>query len=314
MDLSIVIPVFNEEGNLSQLFGELKSVLDSLGQTSEVIVVDDGSRDRSFSLIQEWSRKDSRFKGVRLSKNYGQTAAISAGLEKSEGKMIAFMDADLQNDPKDLPKLLQKLQEGYDLVSGWRKHRKDPFFSKVLPSHWANWIIARITRVPLHDFGCTLKVYRSGFIKPLRLYGEMHRFVPTFASFLGARMAEVEVNHRKRVSGNSKYGFSRIFKVSLDLVTVKFMEDYMAKPIYVFGGAGAIMGIVGALLATVTLYYKFYVGIYVKDQPLFLVSIFFALIGFQLIFLGIIAEILIRVYYELKDRPSYFVRETVGFN
>ncbi len=312
--LSVLIPVYNEEENLRDLGEEVSAALAALSMTSEVLLVDDGSTDGSYAIIEELCAKYPGFKGVRLGRNVGQTAALAAGIKHAGGELIACLDADMQNDARDIAKLIDKLDEGYDVVSGWRKRRKDPFLNRRLPSMIANGVISWITGVRLHDYGCTLKLYRAKYLKPLKLYGEMHRFVPAFAGFLGARVTEVPVNHRPRTRGKSKYGIMRTFKVMLDLLTVKFMDSYMAKPIYLFGGGGFAMVLLGCFLASVTLYKKFYLHIFVKDQPLFQVSIFFAAIGFQLILLGLLAEILIRVYFDIKDKPSYFVRDTVGFN
>ena len=311
--LSILIPVFNEEENLRDLGEEVNGVLTKIGMTYEVILVDDGSTDASYSIIEELCAKYQGFRGVRLGRNVGQTAALSAAIKHSSGELIACLDADMQNDVRDVPKLVDKLNEGYDVVSGWRKDRKDAFINRKLPSMIANGLISRITGVPLHDYGCTLKLYRAKYLKPLKLYGEMHRFVPAVAGFLGARVTELPVNHRPRTRGYSKYGIMRTFKVMLDLLTVKFMDAYMAKPIYLFGGGGFAMGLLGSFFAVFTLYRKFHDHVFVKDQPLFQVSIFFMLIGFQLLLLGLLAEILIRVYFDIKDKPSYFVRETAGF-
>lgn len=310
--LSVLVPVYNEEENLPQLGEELSAAMKDLGVTAEAILVDDGSTDGSWKEIGELCRKYKGFRGVRLGRNAGQTAAFAAGIAAAKGDLIASLDADLQNDPKDLGALINKLDEGYDVVSGWRIRRQDAWLNRRLPSRIANGIISWVTGVPLHDYGCTLKLYRSRYLKPLRLYGEMHRFVPAFAGFLGARIAEIPVNHRPRTRGTSKYGILRTFKVLLDLLTVKFMGTYMGKPIYFFGGWGAFMAAMGIILAGVTLYKKYCLGIFVKDQPLFQVSIFFSLIGFQLLLLGLLAEILIRIYYDIKDKPAYFVRETVG--
>ena len=313
LHLSALIPVFNEQENLEALGEEVSAALCGLGRPFEVILVDDGSRDNSWSLIQGLVRKYPGFRGVRLGRNAGQTAALLAGIQHAHGELIVCLDADMQNDARDVPALIAKLDEGYDVVSGWRKHRQDRFFDRKLPSMIANSLISRITGVRLHDYGCTLKLYKSQYLKPLRLYGEMHRFVPAFAGFLGARIAEVPVNHRPRTAGVSKYGITRTFKVLLDLMTVKFMDSYLGKPIYLFGGGGVGMGLLGVFFAAYTLYKKVYLGIFVKDQPLFQVSIFCLLIGFQMVLLGLLAEILVRIYYDLKDMRPYFVRETVGF-
>lgn len=308
--LSVLVPVYNEEENLPELGAQLRAALK--GVEHEVLLVDDGSRDRSFEEIRRLSAADPRFKAVRLGTNFGQTAAMAAGIAHASGRLIACIDSDLQNDPADIPRMLAKLEEGYDVVSGWRRDRKDAWLTRRLPSNAANWIISRVTGVRLHDYGCTLKLYRAEYLKGLRLYGEMHRFVPAFAGFLGARIAEMEVNHRPRTRGASKYGLSRTLKVLLDLMTVKFMDAYLSKPIYLFGGGGLAMGALGAAMAAFTLYKKLHLGVFVKDQPLFQVSIFFSLIGLQLLLMGLMAEILIRIYYDIREKPSYFVRETIG--
>ncbi|MBI5629354.1 MAG: glycosyltransferase family 2 protein [Elusimicrobia bacterium] len=312
--LSVLVPVYNEGENIPGVGEELSQALAELQLEHEVLFIDDGSTDDTYSQIKNLLARHPRFKAVKLGRNAGQTAALSAGIKYSRGRLIACLDGDGQNDPRELKKMLAKLEEGFDVVSGWRKDRKDPWLSRRLPSQVANGFISMVTGIHLHDYGCTLKLYRAEYLKPLRLYGEMHRFVPAFTGFLGARIAEIPVNHRPRLKGSSKYGISRTFKVLLDLLTVKFMDVYMAKPIYLFGGGGLLMGLLGSALAGVTLYNKFFRGIYVKDQPLFQISIFFALIGIQLILLGLLAEILVRVYFDIKDKPAYFVRETLGFS
>ena len=311
--LSVIIPVYNEEESLPSFAEELIAAVSKIPMPWEIIFVDDGSSDRSQETIKKIAATDKRVKGVFLGRNAGQTSALSAGIQKSSGTLIACLDADGQNDPKDIERLISKLNEGYDVVSGWRKHRKDPWLNRRLPSQIANALISRVTGVYLHDYGCSLKLYKAQYLKPIRLYGEMHRFVPAFAGFLGARITELEVNHRPRMKGKSKYGISRTLKVILDLATVKFMDSYMAKPIYLFGGGGIIMMLLGMLAAAITLYKKLALGIFVKDQPLFQVAIFFSLIGFQLLLLGLLAEILVRTYFDIKDKNSYFIRETVGF-
>ncbi len=311
--ISALIPVYNEEENLPALGEEVSGAMNALGKPYEVILVDDGSKDRSWEELQKLIKTYPHFKAVRLGRNAGQTAAMLAGIQASTGELIVCLDADMQNDARDIPKLLAKLDEGYDCVSGWRKDRQDRFLDRKLPSIIANGFISRVTGVTLHDYGCTLKLYKSEYLKPLRLYGEMHRFVPALAGFLGARVAEVPVNHRARTRGVSKYGISRTFKVLLDLMTVKFMDSYLGKPIYLFGGGGVGMGVLGVAFMIDTLYKKFYLGIFVKDQPLFQVAIFCLLIGFQMVLIGLLAEILVRIYYDLKDMRPYFVRETAGF-
>jgi len=311
--LSALIPVYNEEENLPALGAEVSAALDAIGKPYEVILVDDGSKDRSFEEIQKLVTKYPGFKAVRFARNAGQTAAMLAGIQHASGDLIVCLDADMQNDARDVPKLLAKLDEGYDVVSGWRKDRQDRFLDRKLPSMLANGMISKVTGVHLHDYGCTLKLYKAEFLKPLRLYGEMHRFVPALAGFLGARVAEVPVNHRARTAGVSKYGISRTFKVLLDLMTVKFMDRFLGKPIYLFGGGGVGMGVLGVIFLLDTLYKKFFLNIFVKDQPLFQVAIFCLLIGFQMVLIGLLAEILVRIYYDLKDMRPYFVRETAGF-
>jgi glycosyltransferase involved in cell wall biosynthesis len=311
--LSALIPVYNEEENLPALGEEVSAALAAIGKPYEVILVDDGSKDRSWEELQKLLKKYPHFKAVRLGRNAGQTAAMLAGIQHSTGELIVCLDADMQNDARDVPKLIAKLNEGYDCVSGWRKDRQDRFLDRKLPSMIANGFISKVTGVRLHDYGCTLKLYKSEYLKPLRLYGEMHRFVPALAGFLGARVAEIPVNHRARTRGVSKYGISRTLKVLLDLMTVKFMDSYLGKPIYLFGGGGVAMGLLGVAFMIDTLYKKFYLDIFVKDQPLFQVAIFCLLIGFQMVLIGLLAEILVRIYYDLKDMRPYFVRETAGF-
>lgn len=310
--LSIVLPVYNEAGNLVALSAEIARMLDALGKTAEVILVDDGSLDASYAVIKEIAAKDARFRGLRFGRNFGQTAALSAGINASSGEFIALLDADGQNDPADIPRLLKKADEGYDVVSGWRRDRKDDFFTRTLPSQVANWLIGRVTGVKIHDYGCTLKIYRRDCLASFKIYGEMHRFLAAFAGGMGARIAELEVNHRPRVSGKSKVGLERTAKVLLDLMTVKFMGQYLSKPIYLFGGWGLLCGLLSALLAAVTLYNRFHNHIYVKDQPLFIVAIFLGLVSVQMILLGLLSEIVTRIYYEMNDRPPYVVREKTG--
>ncbi|MBI5597968.1 MAG: glycosyltransferase family 2 protein [Elusimicrobia bacterium] len=308
--LSILVPVYNEEENLADLGKEIREALASLDY--EVVLVDDGSSDRSFERIQALSKADPRFKAVRLGTNFGQTAAMAAGIAHARGELIACLDSDLQNDARDIPRLIAKLDEGFDVVSGWRHRRQDPWLTRRLPSQAANAFISRVTGVSLHDYGCTLKLYRAEYLKPLRLYGEMHRFIPAFAGFMGARIAEVQVNHRARTRGKSKYGLMRTFKVVLDLLTVKFLDEYLSKPNYLFGGGGLLMMALSSVLAAYTLYHKFAHGVFVKDQPLFHVAVFCGIVGIQLVLMGLLAEIMVRVYYETRGRQSYFVRETVN--
>ncbi|NLO91417.1 MAG: glycosyltransferase family 2 protein [Elusimicrobia bacterium] len=311
--LSVVIPVFNEEENLRPLAQELSAALRPLGLEYEVLWVDDGSADSSPAIIRELCAADPAMRGIFFGRNFGQTAAIAAGARHSRGELVALLDADGQNDPADIPSMLEQMQKGgYDLVSGWRKNRQDARLTRILPSALANWIISRVTGVPLHDYGCTLKIYRSEYLRNLRLYGEMHRFIPAFAASMGARITEHETHHRPRTRGSSKYGLGRTFKVLLDLMTVKFMGSYLSKPIYFFGGwAAALCGLSG-LLAAYTAYNKFFHHIFVKDQPLFLVAIFMFIIGALMLMLGLLSEVLIRVYYELNDGAPYHIRSRCG--
>lgn len=313
MHLSIVIPVYNEAGNIKALAEEIEAVLPRLGGESEIIWVDDGSSDSSYAELSALVRAGGPHKAVRFGRNFGQTAAIAAGIAEASGEFIALLDADLQNDPADLPAMLAKMGEGFDVVSGWRKDRKDPFLTKVFPSRVANAIIASVTGVRIHDYGCTLKVYRSLYLKSFRIYGEMHRFMPAFAGAMGARIAELPVHHRPRSRGKSNYGLTRTAKVMLDLATVKFMGQYLSKPIYLFGGWGLLLGFTSVILAAVTLYKKYCMGIFVKDQPLFLVAIFLGIISVQMILLGLLSEIISRTYYEINSRQPYFVKEKAGF-
>lgn len=312
VDVSVLIPVYNEEESLRPLAGELSGVLDRLDKPYEVIFVDDGSSDGSFEVLRELALENPRIKVIRLARNFGQTAALRAGLDEARGEVIVTLDADLQNDPADIPSLLEKLDQGFDAVSGWRKNRKDKFLSRRLPSLLANTLISRCVGLPIHDFGCTLKAYGRSFVKAVRPVGEMHRFLIAEVQMAGARVAEVEVRHRARPYGQSKYGWLRALKVPLDLATVLFMQRYLTKPIYLFGGSGIALGILSAVLSAAVLFKKFYLGIFVKDQPLFLVSIFFGLVGIQLVLMGLLAEILIRTYHEIENRPTYFIREKIA--
>ncbi|HBA59940.1 MAG TPA: glycosyltransferase [Elusimicrobia bacterium] len=307
--LSVVIPVLNEAEALPRLARELTAALDSLGLPCEAIWVDDGSTDGSFAALRELAAADARHKALRLSRNCGQTAALAAGIAEASGEWIVTLDADGQNDPADIAALLARARSGYDVVSGWRKDRHDAFFSRILPSRAANAVISAVTGVQLHDFGCTLKIYRASLLKSVDLYGEMHRFLPALLNYAGASISELEVNHRPRETGRSKYGLARTFKVLLDLLTVKFMGEFITKPIYLFGGISLALLAASAAMACYTLYNKFFNHIFVKDQPLFLVAIFFALVAAQFAFMGLIAEVLIRTYHSANRKPPYTVAE-----
>ncbi len=306
-DLSIVIPVFNEEDNVEMLYEKLLVAMTELRQSWEVVFIDDGSTDRSFEELEKLSLQDDRVKVVRFVRNFGQTAALSAGIDHSLGRIIIPMDADLQNDPADIKQLLSKMNEGYDVVSGWRKQRQDELFTRLIPSWVANKIISSISGVRLHDYGCSLKAYRRDVIKNIRLYGEMHRFVPIYASWHGAKVAEIPVNHYARQFGKSKYGLSRTFKVVLDLITVKFMSSYFTKPIYVFGTAGICsIGVSLAGFAWMIVLKYCYDTTFIETPLPVLVAMCF-MVGIQFILMGLLAEILMRTYHESQGKRIYAV-------
>jgi glycosyltransferase involved in cell wall biosynthesis len=311
-ELSVVIPVHDEQENVGPLYDALRRSLDELGRSYEVIVVDDGSRDETYPRLAALAADDTRLKLVKLRRNYGQTAAMAAGFDHARGEVIVPMDGDLQNDPADIGSLLQKIDEGYDVVSGWRRDRRDGF-TRRLPSRIANWLIGRVTGVRLHDYGCTLKAYRAEVVRETRLYGEMHRFLPALAYEAGARITEIPVAHHPRASGHSSYGLGRTFKVLLDLLTVKFLSVWSTKPSYVFGGSGAILCLLGTAFVTWTAYEKIVNGIYVYRQPSLIVGVFLFTIGFNLILLGLLAELIVRTHHESQARPVYLVRERRNF-
>ena len=315
MNLSLVIPVYNEQENLPLLFDAIYKVMLPLGKTWEVILVDDGSRDNSLQVLQEFAAKDTEHvRVISFRRNFGQTAAIAAGLDYSQGEIIILLDADLQNDPADIPMMLAKLDEGYDLVSGWRKNRKDNAVTRNLPSMIANRIISQVTGVHLHDYGCTLKAYRRDVLEGFRLYGEMHRFIPVFANSVGARITEVVVNHHPRKFGKTKYGLERTAKVILDLFTVKFLVSYSSKPIYLFGGTGGLLMIVSAFIMLYLLIRRSLFLISVTGSPLFQTSVMFFILGFQSMLMGLIAELLVRTYHESQRKTTYTVRTKININ
>lgn len=307
--LSLLIPCFNEEESVDELVSEVFEVVDGNQLDAEVVIVDDGSTDGTWSKLVEHADREPRIKLVRFRRNFGQTAALVAGLDHATGQVLVPLDADLQNDPHSIPDLLTKLDEGYDVVSGWRKQRQDKALSRRLPSVVANWIISRVSGVHLHDYGCTLKAYRREVLDPVELYGEMHRFIPIYATWAGANVAEVVVNHRPRKYGQSKYGIMRTFKVILDLLVVKFLGSYGTKPIYFFGGLGFVLFGMGVLAALFTLYEKYAHGVFAHRNPFLIIAVFLGLIGVQSVFLGLLAEIATRTYYESQSRPIYMVRE-----
>jgi glycosyltransferase involved in cell wall biosynthesis len=307
-ELSLVVPVYNEEQNLPLLFDAITKSLELLGRAWEVIFVDDGSRDKSAEALQSLHTRDPlHVRVIEFRRNFGQTAAIAAGIDHARGDVIILLDADLQNDPADIPMMLAKLDEGYDLVSGWRRKRKDNALTRNLPSQLANGLISSVTGVRLHDYGCTLKAYRRDVLEGFKLYGEMHRFIPVFAHSVGARIAEVVVNHHPRKFGKAKYGLERTLKVVLDLFTVKFLLSYSSKPIYLFGGAGLALTFLG-LADLLYLFVRRFWGIPASTSPLLLVGIMFAIMGFQSILMGLIAELLVRTYHESQSKPTYRIR------
>jgi glycosyltransferase involved in cell wall biosynthesis len=313
VELSLVVPVYNEEQNLPLLHLAIQDGLAGIGRSWEVIYVDDGSRDGSLSALETLVEKDPQHvRVVVFRRNFGQTAAIAAGIDHSGGNIIVLLDADMQNDPADIPMLLAKLDEGYDLVSGWRKDRKDNRFTRTIPSNMANGLISWVTGVPLHDYGCTLKAYRREALEGFRLYGEMHRFIPVFAYSVGAKITELPVRHHPRKYGEAKYGLERTVKVVLDLFTVKFLLDYSHKPMRLFGGAGVgLMGISFLLLAYLFVRKVFFL-VPVLGSPFFQIGVMLLILGFQSILMGLIAELLARTYHESQSKPTYTVRTVLG--
>ncbi len=313
MKLSVVIPVYNEEGNLPLLVEALREVLREGSISWEVVFVDDGSVDQGLSILEKVAVEDpDHFVVVALRRNFGQTAAIAAGIDHARGEVIVLMDADMQNDPADIPMLVEKVEEGYDVVSGWRVNRQDAYLTRVLPSRVANSFISWVTGVRLHDYGCTLKAYRREVLTNFRLYGEMHRFIPAYASYVGARIVEVPVTHHPRRHGKAKYGLERTLKVILDLFTVKFLISYAHKPIYLFGGTGIVLMAISAAALLFLMIRRLALGISVLQSPLFSTSIMFMIMGFQSMLMGLIAELLVRTYHEAQSKPTYTLRRVIG--
>ncbi len=308
----MVIPVYNEEESVEPLIRETKSVLETLAKKYELILVDDGSTDGTYPLLLQLHESEPRIKVVRFKRNFGQTAAIAAGLAYAQGEVIVAMDGDGQNDPGDIPALLGKLDEGFDLVSGWRFPRQDPFLSRRLPSQMANALISWMTQVKLHDYGCTLKAVRREVARDLKLYGEMHRFIPAMAYERGARIAEIKVHHRPRRWGKSKYGIARTFRVVLDLLTVKFLLNYATRPLHIFGLIGLVSGGGGFLIAVYLTAQKLYYGAGIGGRPLLLLAVLLIFIGFQFITMGLLGEMLARTYHESQGKPIYVVKEFLG--
>ncbi len=313
LELSVVVPLLNEEDNIKPLYDEIIAAVNGRFEF-EIIFVDDGSTDSSFDILKQIAGADKRVRVLKLRKNFGQTAAMSAGFDNAKGQIVVPLDADRQNDPADISALIQKLNEGYDIVSGWRKQRQDKALSRRMPSMLANKMIAWVTKVRLHDFGCTLKAYRREILEETRLYGEMHRFIPALASWRGAKVTEIVVNHRPRTAGVAKYGLGRTFKVLLDLITVKFLGSYSTKPIYVFGGTGVVMALMAFVSGLFVLYQKFISEghLAMNRNPLLVLTALLITTSVQFILMGLLAEILVRTYHESQNRTTYVVKEKIN--
>lgn len=315
--LSIVVPIYNEIENVEALVAELVAALEPTGHSFEILAIDDGSTDGSFGALRKIHLREPRLRVVRFRRNFGQTPAFAAGFDLSRGEWVITIDADLQNDPADIPKLLAKAEEGFDVVSGWRVRRKDAMISRKFPSRVANWLIGKVTGVALHDYGCSLKVYHREVAKNVRLYGELHRFVPAVAASLGIAWFEMPVNHRARTAGESKYTglfrtMSRTMKVFLDLLTVRFFLTYSTRPIHVFGGMGLLTGGIGVVIGLYLTYTKLVLGQDIAGRPLLMLAVLLVMIGVQLISLGLVGELVVRTYYESQRKPIYAIREVVG--
>ncbi len=314
MDISIVVPVYNEQDNIEAVYSAISSVLKALGCSYEIIMVDDGSSDGSYRTLTGLASGDAALKVIRFRRNFGQTAAMSAGFDYAEGDIIIPMDGDLQNDPTDIPRLIEKIHEGYDVVSGWRRDRKDTFITRKIPSLLANSLISRLTGVHLHDYGCTLKAYRREVLDGINLYGEMHRFVPALASQFGAKVTELPVNHFPRLHGVSKYGISRTLRVILDLMTVKFLMTYSTKPIQLFGKWGVYTMLAGFGTGAMTAYMKLFDHLSMNRNPLLIVTAFLLFMGVQFIVLGLLGELNARTYFESQGKPIYVVKDRINID
>ena len=308
VEVSVVVPLLNEQDNIRALYEQITQTLAGKYEY-EVIFIDDGSTDNSFTVLSGLQKSDAKVRVIRFRKNFGQTAALSAGFDHSRGKIIIAIDADLQNDPADIPRMIEKLHEGFDVVSGWREKRHDNAVTRLLPSKIANWLIAKITGVELHDFGCTLKAYRREILEQINLYGEMHRFIPALASWSGARICEMVVNHRPRTAGVAKYGIGRTLKVVLDLITIKFLGSFSTKPIYIFGGLGLITAFGSLIGGLMVLYQKFISDLPMNRNPLLVLTAMMVTATIQFILMGLIAELLVRTYHESQNRPTYVIKE-----
>ena len=310
--ISVVIPVYNEEDNVTEGYTEVRDVLISMNCDYEVIYVDDGSRDRTVERLAAIAATDAHLKVIQFRKNFGQTAAMAAGFELSRFDIVVALDGDLQNDPREIPQMVEKLNSGYDLVAGWRKNRQDTYISRKLPSKIANWIIGITTNVQLHDYGCTLKVMTGEVARGIKLYGEMHRFIPALAEEFGAKITEVPVHHRARKFGTSKYGISRTIRVVLDLLTVKYLLGYSKRPIHLFGTAGLLAGGLGGLILSILTYQRLFMSVPMGNRPMMILGVMLILIGMQFLVFGILAEVLARTYYESQNKKTYVIRQIIS--
>ncbi len=314
MDLSVVVPIYNEYESIGHLYKKLDAVLSKLGLDYEVILVDDGSLDGTHEKLQKIPQKNASYKIIRFRKNFGQTAAMSAGFKHARGDIIITLDADLQNDPEDIPRLLKEMDKGFDIVSGWRKKRKENALTRRIPSMLANKLISRLSGIRLHDYGCTLKAYRKEIIKNIDLYGEMHRYIPAIASSMGVTVSEIVVRHHSRKFGRSKYGLTRTVRVILDIITMKFLLSYSQRPFQIFGLTGIFASLIGVIMTAYLIIMRIFFGYGLADRPLFLLSIFMIFIGIQLITMGLLAELIMRTYHEVQNKPIYVIREIIEKN
>ncbi len=310
--ISIIIPVYNEEENVSILYKEIFNVVSERFNDYEIIYINDGSTDNSLEQLQKLNKEDNKVKIINFRKNFGQSASISAGFEHCTGDIVVTLDADLQNDPADIPIVVEKLLEGYDMVNGWRKDRKDKFISRRIPSFFGNKLVSFITKVKLHDYGCSLRAFKKEVVKNLKLYGEMHRYLPAFASRMGIKSVEIPVNHRERKFGTSKYGIGRTYRVVLDLISLKYLLSFAHRPLQIFGGLGLIMMFLGFLSGTYLSYIKIIVGEPISGRPLLFFTVLLLFLGFQIITLGLIAEMLTKIYHEGLGKNAYSIRNTIG--
>ena len=314
VELSLIVPFYNEVLNLEEFYDRTYCALEKLGLSYEIIFIDDGSSDNGAEIITQLSHRDPGVRLIQFYRNFGQTAAISAGIKYAQGKVIIPLDADNQNDPADIVHLLDKMKEGYGVVSGWRKDRKDAFLTRTLPSQLANFLISKVTGVHLKDYGCTLKAYQAHYLKPINLYGEMHRFIPAYARLVGAEIAEVPVRHHPRTKGESKYGLSRTFKVILDLITIKFLGAFATKPLYLFGGMGFAFLFLSVLLSGWVLVDKYVYNVFAHRNPFLLISVFLGMVGVMMIMMGLMAELLVRIYHESQGKETYHIRQMINFD